>query len=239
MGLVLILVIILVVGYLVKVNTKPATKIINRRMKYAYSNRVRLIFSGYLAILIIAMIVSTVLPVKGMTELKKVSSDELNQEGMGLYDAAKAGDIAKFDSKFLYENWTFNFQGQQLRIKSNEDTFYNITVMVERKKQNDGRIEAGFYMTGSEVNDLDISKFVQPPKLDLVDEHLLLTNSPKNKLRLSQFDNVFTVKQFTGQSTFGTGSHSSEGQSILYLKIPKDLKLNDTSGLNLEYVDGA
>ncbi len=233
-----ILVLVLAIGSVVGLTVKLGRNV-KREGNLAYSKRVRLIFSGYLAVLIICMVVSTVLPVKGIIQLQKVNRDELDRESVALYDKAKAGDISQFDRTFLHKKWDFDVQGQQLKIAGNGENFYNITVMVERKGQNDGHIEAGFYMTRSEVDGLDISKLVAPPQLKLANGHLNVTNSPKNKLRLSQFTNVFSVKQFTGENPFGHESYTSEGQSILYMKIPKDLKLTAADNINLEYVDGA
>ncbi|MED4205796.1 hypothetical protein [Neobacillus mesonae] len=230
-----ILILLLILGSFVGLTSRMGKKV-HRRGNISYSSRVRLIFSGYLAVLIICMVISIVLPVKGMTTLQKVNSDELVQEGTSFYDAAKAGDTAKLDSKYLSKEWKFDFQGRQLKMTSYGDNFYNITVIVERKDQNDGVIEASFYKTGADLNGLDISKFVHPPQLRLMDGELIISNSPKNKLKFAQFENPFPSKQFTGGSIFGHESNSSEGTSILYMKIPKNLTLNETDNINLEYV---
>ena len=230
-----IFIMLIVIGCVVGVAFKLA-KTVNRSGWLPYSMRVRWAVGAYLAILIISMVISNVLPVKGLTELEKVNSNVLDQESTSLYDAAIAGNINQYDQKFLLKSWDFKFKQQQLEITTNNDTSYNITFIVERKGQNDGHIEIGFYMTRSEVNGVDISKLVHPPGLEITGNRLRLTNSSKNQLRLSQFSNVFTVKQFNGENFFGHESYSSEGQAILYLKVPQNLKIIKNSDLNLEYV---
>ncbi|MCM3568582.1 hypothetical protein [Neobacillus mesonae] len=232
-----ILILLIVIGIVFGLTVKLGKSAI-RRGNTAYSKKVSRFFAGYFAFLIICMIVSFFLPDKSMTELKKVNVDVMEKESMDLYHAAQAGNIEEFNDNFLYKKWEFDFQGNQLKMKKNSDTFFDVNVMVERKEKNDGHIEAGFYMTRSEVNNLDISKLAHPPQLEIADGQLLITNSPKNKIRLAQFTNTFPVRQFNGEKLFGHESHSGEGQTILYMKIPKNLQFDDTSNLNLEYVGG-
>lgn len=239
MALVPVLITILVIGCFIGVAAKLMNKNVMRKGKYVYSHRVRLVFGGYLAVLIICMVLSNILPAKSMAQLENVDGNKLDQESIELYDAAIAGNINQYDSKFLRKKWDFDYQGEQLKIATDDETFFNITIVVEKKEQNDGQIEAGFYMTRSSVNGLDITKLVQPPQLKLTDKLLLLSNSPKNQIKFAQFANVFSLKQFTEESFFGQHASSREGQSILYLKVPKDLQITDTSNQNLQYVDGA
>jgi len=235
MGIVVVLILFVIVGGVLWLVTKLLnSNNVHKRGRYAYTRRVRMVFGGYLAILIVSLLLNTLLPVKGLNQLEKVDRKELTSEGIVLYDDALAGQV---DEKFLREKWNFDYKGEKLSIASSTATYQSAPIVVERKEQNDGKIEAGFYMTKSSMNGLDITQYVQLPELDLIRDKLLLSNSPINEIRFSQFTNVFAVRQFTGDRLFSHNSTFEEGQWIFYLKVPKDLKL-ETSGLSLQYVGG-
>jgi hypothetical protein len=62
-------------------------------------------------------------------------------------------------------------------------------------------------------------------------------NPEKVKIKFSQFQQAFTVNQFTGEKPFRHATHFYGGTSILYLKIPKDLKLIDHSYINYQFIE--
>ncbi|MFZ7943373.1 hypothetical protein [Neobacillus sp. 19] len=209
----------------------------NRKGKYSYSRRVRFLFSGYMAVLLICVVLDTVHPVNTVEGWKKVDTEELDKESSDLYDAALAGEIAHVDSKFLREKWSFDYNGPQLDVALVEDDYVNISVFVERKKSNDGKIEAVFYQTRSSVNGMEITDYTNPPSLEMAKDELFLRNPKISKFEFAEFTNVFSVKQFTGENFFSHHSEFSGDQSILYMRIPRDLELIDKTGINLNYVE--
>ena len=216
---------------------RAVNKTVFRKGKFSYRQRVCLIFSGYVAVLLICVVLDTVYPVKIVNEWKKVDTKVLEKESIDLYDTALAGKIAKEGSEFLRKKWNFDYNGKQLNIAAIQDEYLNTSVVVERKNHNDGKIEAAYYQTRSSVNGMDITEFAHPPRLELAENGLLLRNPKKSKIKFSEFTNVFSVKQFTEEDFFGHDSHFSEGQSILYLRISKDLELIDKTNINLNYVE--
>jgi hypothetical protein len=108
---------------------------------------------------------------------------------------------------------------------------------VERKNTNDDKIEAVAYRTRSSMNDMDISKLINPIRVKLVGNLLTLQAPKQAKLKLSMFNNVFAVTQFSSEaSLFKHHSSFYDGQSILYMRIPKDLELINKSDLNIQFV---
>ncbi|WP_066069100.1 hypothetical protein [Neobacillus soli] len=213
-------------------------KSVNKKGKYVYSNRVRWIVGGYLAVLLICAGIDMVHPFKGMADLKKVNTEKLNKESTDLYDAAVAGRIDTVDSKYIDKKWDLSFEDQKLNIAVENDEYFYTQIFVDRKNSNDDKIEAIFYKTRASANGMDITKLTHPIRLELAGNTLFLKNPKKVKLEFTTFNNVFTVNQFTGEdSLFSHHSEFSGGQSILYLRIPKDLQLIDKSNLNLEYVE--
>ncbi|MFK9092173.1 hypothetical protein [Bacillus salipaludis] len=216
---------------------KAMNKTANINGKYSHSQRVRLIFSGYVVVLLICVVLDTVHPANIPNGWKKVDTEELEKESIDLYDAAIAGEIANVGSEFLLKKWNFDFNGSQLHLGVVQDDNLNTSVIVERKKLNDGKIEAAYYQTRSSVNGMEVTGLANPPHPEIAKDELLLRNPRISKIEFSEFTNVFSVKQFTGEDFFTHHSDFSGGQSILYLRIPKDLELIDKTGVNLNYVE--
>jgi len=237
MNILPILIVLVIVVGIISLVSQIMKRTGNRKGKYSYSNRVRRIFVSYLAILLICVVLDSVLPAKGMTEWKKVHKQDLEKEGLDLHEAAVKGQIAKVDHEFRVKNWNFDYHGQKLNtaIKSNE--FLNTQIVIERKNTNDDKIEATYYKTRSSMNNLDITSIYKPIGLKLEGDQLSFLAPQKSKMNFSEFANVFSVNQFTGEKSFSHNSEFMEGQSILYLRIPKDLQIIDKSNLSFEYVE--
>lgn len=210
----------------------------NRQGRYLYSNRVRWIVAGYVAILLICAVVVTVNPNKDQADWKMIDIEDLEKKNQDLYNYAIAGKIDTVDSKFINEKWDLDYREQQLNIEVAAAEFLNTQIIVERKQTNDDKIEAIYYKTRTSVNGMDITNRTNPLRLELAGNTLSLMNPKKVTLEFSMFTNVFSVNQFTGEdSLFDHHSYISEGASILYLQIPKDLELMDKGDLNLQFVE--
>lgn len=233
MSFLLLLLIVVCIGMVIRMINGAVKGKGNR----SYVKRVSGIFTGYVAILAICLVLNIVYPGKGAADLKPANDKEFDRISSELYESASSGRIDKVDRSLLQQEWTFEYQEPQLDFQVNELETLNISVFVERKATNDGKIEAGFYRNSFIMNDTEIRDMVEPPRLKQEDEQLIFAKPINNKLKFSQFGSVFPVKQFTGESTFGHGSSFSGGPNILYLKIPKSLKLTHEPDLNIEFVN--
>jgi hypothetical protein len=231
--LLLLITLAIVVGIFV---AKVMNKTVNRKGQYSYTHRVRGIFAGYLAILLICVVLDSVLPAKGKVDWKMVHHRELEKEGTDLYDAALKGRIDKVDPEFLVKKWDFDYHDQKLTTAVQTNEFLSIPVVIERKNTNDDKIEAVFYKTRSSMNNMDITQLANPIGLKLAGDQLTLIPPQKSITKFSEFANVFSVNQFTGEKKFSHSSNFVQGQSILYLRIPKDLQLVANDNLNIEFV---
>jgi hypothetical protein len=211
---------------------------VNKTGKFSYSKRVYWIFSSYVVILLAGLVFASVHPSIIMDSWKKSDSEDFEREGLDLYDAAVEGKIDLVDNKFLRKKWDFNLQDKKLNLAVENDEYLNTSIIVERKNTNDGKLDAVFYQTGSSVNGMDISELANPPGLELAGDQLIIIKPEEGEFKYSEFANVFSISQFTGEaSLLEHHSNFTGGQSILYLRIPKDLKLIDNSNLNLEFVE--
>lgn len=237
MGIITLLIPALIIIGIVAISAR-SEKAVTRKGKISYSHRVLWIFGGYIAVLLICVVLAAVHPVKTTDGLKKVNYKDVEQESIDLYETAVEGRIDQVDKKFIRKQWEFTLTGQQLDISVENEEYQNTSIIVERKNTNDGKMEAVFYRTRSNVDGIDITELATPPKLVLTEAGLTLKNPKKGKLAFLVFSSPFSVSQFTGEASFSDhDSPITHGQSILYLRIPKDLVLPDQSNLNLQFVE--
>jgi hypothetical protein len=201
------------------------------------SNWVRRIFTGYISLLVICTIVVPFIIGKDINDFKKAPIVKIEKEGNALLDAAAKGKFDTIKSRFIEKKWNLAYHEPKLNLTTETDQYFGAQIFVERKNTNDDKIEAVAYRTRSSMNDLDISKLINPIRVKLVGNLLTLQNQKKAKLEFFMFNNVFSVTQFTGEaSSFQHNSSFYDGQSILYLRIPKNLELINKTDLNIQFV---
>lgn len=222
--------VISITALLVKLSKSSSKK------NFFFGNRIRWILVGYISILIICTGLSPLLP-KGEITYKEVDVNQLERDSRELYEAAIQGNIENVDSEYILKTWNLDYSEKQLNIVVTNEEFLNAVIIVERKNDNDGKIEAAFYKTGSSINDMAISELDKPLRIEMRNNTWKLQNPEKLNLEFSQFQHAFPIKQFTGKGNFIDSNNFYEGPSILYLKIPKDLELNATSEIDLQYVE--
>lgn len=230
----LILLIVLVVGtaFLVIKWTNPN----KNRHKFSYVKRVQWIFGGYAIILLIGASAASFVPEKMVNLGKKVDMKALEKESSALNVAALEGKIDQLDSKWKRKAWSFDYHEKMLNIADPNDRAGNVMIVAERKSINDDQIEASYYQTRAALNAREITSGTLTPPIDVeLDGNQLTIQQKTRKLNDSQFTNVFPIRQFTGEKWFEQDPLFTDGQSILYLQIPKDLHLNPQENLNFEY----
>ncbi|MEH7010826.1 hypothetical protein V7087_08385 [Neobacillus niacini] len=228
--LIVLIIAIAIIGILVKLSKNSSKK------NFFSGNRIRWIFVGYISILIICTGLSPLLP-KGDITYKKVDVNQLERDSSELYEAAIQGNIENVDSEYILKTWNLEYSEKQLNIAVTNDDFLSAVIIVERKNDNDGKIEAAFYKTGSSINNMAISELDKPLRMEMGKNTLRLENPEKLILEFSQFQHAFPINQFTGKGDFSDSNNFYEGTSILYLKIPKDLELNTTFEIDIQYVE--
>ncbi|MEH7073090.1 hypothetical protein [Neobacillus drentensis] len=229
---------ILIILIIVIIAAKSMKKTANNQVRSMSVKWVRRIFGAYISLLLICTLVVPFINGNGWDDLKKAPVKDLEKEGIALVNAAAAGKIDSIDRKFIEKKWDFDFREQKLTVGSKNNEFISTQIFVERKKTNDQKIEAVSYKTRSSVNDLDVTQLTNPIRLKLAANTLTINNPKKAVLEFNTFNHVFSVSQFTGEPTlFAHHSSFSKGQSILYLRIPKDLKLINKPDVNIQFVE--
>jgi hypothetical protein len=235
MGILPIFIILIIIIFIILIMTKVLKTNVNKRGKYIYSNRVRWVLGGYIGILLISAGLITFLPTDEMSKMKIAPTSDLEKENTDLYNAAINGKIDNIDPKYIDKKWSLNYDDPQLEVVVDENL--NIQIIVERKIKNDDKIEAVMYKTRSNMNDRDITSLTNLPSVKLGRNQLMIIKPNLAKIEISEFKNVFSIRQFSGEKIFSHHTGFFEGQSILYLQIPKDLELVDKTNLYIQFVD--
>lgn len=201
---------------------------LNMTKKWIY-----LLLIAYVSILLIVTITSEVLKGQLEEQPKLISEKELATIEEALYD----GKLETVEPSLIIEQRKHE-SGNSLSIeKSAGETYPNL--FIERKNVNDGVIEETIFKPQLIVDGYDLSdqvKFTLPKWQD--DEVLFLT-PPLTRANFKSYEDAFLLGQFTSTpSKVFTFSHESSAREIaVYLRIPKDLKIQANEELYIEYVN--
>jgi|GEM_PF-7128061 len=188
----------------------------------------------YGAILLLALLFSYLIPAGDSSVYPAVSETERNE-------AEKAGELlvkAAYDRKNIRkeniedveinDQSTIPFEGEQLEI-SVEETYGPLTVLVERKLENDQKIEYIEYHTKTIIENLDLTDEIDPLSVSIEGELLRVMNGGFKDIRIGMFDKEFTISQFTSDNgvELFDDSHHVWGEHVLFLRIPKGVEVID------------
>lgn len=157
------------------------------------------------------------------TERVSESEAKINQEEDRIYQALKGGEIEKIDNKYLVDKQSFNlYQKSTLQVKSNGSD--NPQIFVEKKPNEDGKIEAYVYTNRLSINGLDFTiELGKPFNYELTDNILTIHPSEQRNINVSIFKKEFTKQQIIGER-IGI-NHRIDGIPALYLRIPANVEI--------------
>lgn len=186
----------------------------------------------YMGVLVLATLLAPLI-VKDSASIENAAQGMTDKQFSGFYEKLNTGNLSEIDSKFLIKEMTFkNYNDQQLTIETN--TMNEPQIFVEKKQNSDATIEVFVYSSGLVVDGLDFSNRIKPFQFELIGNQLLIQQIYQ-ELNVAIVGNSFPVRQFTGQSLFDH-HYSSSGDSVIYLKVPKDLEMNEDN-IYLYYIE--
>lgn len=139
----------------------------------------------------------------------------------------------KIDSKYLLDKTSFDYTENTLYMASSYME-YGSVIYVERKNEDDGKIDVHMYGNGLNVEGIDLSEKIIKPSIRLKDETLSIVYPEYQEINVALVKNEFTINQFTGDSKMGMGY--SQESPILYIKIPHNLGVKENADMFLNFV---
>ncbi len=197
---------------------------------------VKLPLIGYGLVLVAAVFIFEALPISDKEpDFNRSSDEELNQEMDRLFDALFDGRTNEVDSRYVQSEWQWKYSEKELNIEDQD--WFDGSVIVERKTENDGMIE-GTYYSKSVVGGIDITNEHQPLNVTLEKDTMHVKGKWEEKdLKFTIYEKEFVITQFSGERKGMTDYGGFMEIDYLYLKIPKDLKLKPTNeDLYIHYV---
>lgn len=209
------------------------------KRRYMGTNMAKWVLGIYGAVLLTSVLVLNLIPNKGFLYPENYDPNQpdakyLARERVNIVRAAHENRLGETDGIFLLDKRNFPLSGEELEISMVKGEF--IPVVVKKKDESDGQLEAAFYTTQFLCNNIDLSDKVKPPQMELSGSRLMLTN-PNNEIRIADFKKDFTVAQFTKPASplEFKSMNIEEGQKVLYLEIPSNVRVNSRQ-LNVQFV---
>lgn len=187
---------------------------------------------SYLVILIVATIILPFMSddIKVMGKIDQRTEEKRMNE---FYTNLQNGDLDGIHDQYLAWEKTYKHDGSQpLRITSSSEQGTN--VYVEKKPENDGEIDIFVYRPTLFVDDIDFSEILDSVDMTMK-ENSLHISVPTQDFRVSILNAPFPTRQLMGESIISHSSSSTVG--TVYLRVPSDLQLTNSSQVFLNYVD--
>ncbi|MDP4086839.1 MAG: hypothetical protein Q8934_19925 [Bacillota bacterium] len=190
------------------------------------------VISGYIAILFISFGLTSFHP--SSTIGKNVKVQDLEKENTNLYNAVMEGKAKGLINQYPNKKWSFSsYQGTQLNIELGKVEAYGARVVVKRKKINDHKIEVINFKSRASANGREL--VAKPLGIKLLGNTLIIQKPKRLVLNYFEFKNVFSITQFTREQGIMGSSDFYEGSSLLYIKVPANVEVNDQSNIGIEY----
>ena len=185
------------------------------------------VFTGYLVILLIAGILSSMVPMEGtleaeyLTDKELAENDRLNSE---IYSIVESGGIEEAEGLTKKENWDFPLNGNQLDI---EFMGQNVMIFIEKVDSLEGKVEVAHYSTYSFVGNINITDRFKSPEIVMSESTLKILPTDHVNIKLVKFTNAFPFTQFSEDGEqFTSGYGMMQGLDFIYITVPADTEVS-------------
>ena len=195
------------------------------------------LLAGYFAVLICSPVVLWLLPPEKLP--RPVEAAVLRKAEVAardLFPAAMAGRPQSVDDVRILGEWQFSLAGDSLKITGSHPD-RGLNVLVERKDENDGLIEATHYFTGTILEMIDVSAQVRPVEIALTENTLIITEPEQYEIEVIRFSQDFMAAQILGDGAARRQFlFDAIGNQLLYLRVPKNVQV-EASKYQLQFVN--
>jgi hypothetical protein len=199
---------------------------------------IRWILLGYIVLLMVSVVVSYTIPQDDEKVIGPGTSiEDAENFVQNFHEAISRGNLSKVEGIFTINDWSFPLHESGLHFKLNQEDQSGMRLLIERKADNDGKVEVFHYTTPYIVQGIDVSEYlVNSPKVELENGVLSITRPERSQIRLARFHREFTITQFTGENIFSDDYYGLIGESVLYVKVPEIVQITADEYIYFEYV---
>ncbi|PWA07914.1 hypothetical protein DCC39_15840 [Pueribacillus theae] len=194
------------------------------------------LFIGYALLLLLSFALYEFVISKNITVINPVSEAEEEKEVNKFFEAINEGNIDKIESAYIVKQDEVDFQSNKLMIETEDDDYFDPSVVVERKPENDQKIDVIYYKTKPLIKEIDIMKEIKPIQMNWKGDTLTFMKPEEATFDFAMFKKEFPISQFTGEDWFELNSNGFIGYQVIYLRVPKDLQIEEKSDVFIDYV---
>ncbi|MDD7793412.1 hypothetical protein [Clostridium sp. 'White wine YQ'] len=221
------LLILLLVIFVVKKNV----------VRFSMPNKIKkYIIAIYCAILIIGTILLNFIPTKNFVSINETNG-QIEQIPSTDYfkNLASKGLLNTTDAYTQNQNISLDYTDKKLKITNDSN---NITIICKIKDVDDGKIDIQNYVTNCSFNGVNIADKIIPSKITLKNNKLSIYDDSSFDIKFRKFDNDITTTQFLKSNSKNSDYLSPFFvMKIMYIQIPKNLQLDDSSMLSLDMMN--
>ncbi len=203
---------------------------LNSRLKHFFKIKItHWLILMYTFVLLATSVAAPFVSTKTAEFTAQEPQEEAETVGYELTEMVKSRQLEKIDEKYISAEYLFEGVEQEtLQLTSNLENWTHI--YVDKKEVNDGKIEAVIYQQPLIIDGADFSEVLEPYEIELEGDKLTIRAKQK-ALNMAVMHSPFPVRQLTNVNMM---HHSSiGGDQLIYLKIPRDLKLKTDDNLYL------
>jgi hypothetical protein len=198
---------------------------VNSARKYVTVKITHWLLIIYTGTLLLAIAISPMILIYGMPEIE-------NKQKVNMFEALMKGETEKVP---LLAEDSFAYERQSLSIHRPVGIDEGTPIFIERKTNDDRKIDAYVFASGMEVNGYDFSKRLLPNEVSITDDTLTILPPTQQKIDIAMVKKEFTINQFTGKKDNENRIIGHEGRAV-YLRIPKGLKI-ETNSIPVTFVN--
>ncbi|MBM7599641.1 hypothetical protein JOC34_002009 [Virgibacillus halotolerans] len=197
------------------------------------------ILGGYLCLLLLSVGVYFVTPaLHGQVKTEEIENTSMPNFDRFIYE----GEPVDISNDYKVKQWDFDYNDEEIYLRYSGDDQNSLPVRLD-KKENDSKIEAVYYQTPSYYNGINISSYTDPVSVNKNGDELFIELPETAYLEFTSYKKEFPFKQLTDERFLENDDLLFEdadeifGNQFLYLRIPKNIKVNADSGIDI-YEDG-
>jgi hypothetical protein len=210
----------------------PISVIIALPILYVLKRYVSIKITHWLLVIYGAILLASLILV-AFTKPLEVGKINATQENIDLYEIMHNGEISKLGKNHLIDAQSFEYKGENITLTSPNGE-NNSTVFVERKTEDDGRIDVHFYGSGLYMEGINLTEKIILPSLRMEEGTLSIIHPGFQEINIAVVKDEFTINQFTGERDRDQGIHFDG--PIIYLQIPQHLEIKKDEYMHLQFV---
>lgn len=214
-----------------------AVYVARRADTYIGRGKLGWLLAWYFAVLLCSPLVLWLLPLDVLSSpVEAAALRKAEVAARDLFPAAMAGRPQSVDGVGILGEWQFSLDGDSLRI-TGRHPYRGLSVLVERKDENDGIIEATHYFTRTILGMIDVSTQVRPVEVTLTENTLMITEPEQYRIEVIRFWQDSMAAQILGDAARRQLRFNViGGEQLLYLRIPQGVQIEE-SKYHLQFVN--